>query len=41
MKSIKRRTFLKAGATAAMAAAVVQVQAAELTKNLLDFLTLA
>ncbi len=29
MKSIKRRTFLKAGATAAMAAAVVQVQAAE------------
>ena len=29
MKSIKRRTFLKAGATAAMAAAVVPVQAAE------------
>lgn len=29
MKSIKRRTFLKAGATAAMAAAAVPVQAAE------------
>ena len=29
MKNIKRRTFLKAGATAAMAAAVVPVQAAE------------
>ena len=29
MKSIKRRTFLKAGATAAMAAAVAPVQAAE------------
>ena len=29
MKSIKRRTFLKAGATAAMAAAAVSVQAAE------------